>query len=187
MGLGTGILFYMLEARQFVKEIDTARKLLEQNNALFKGEYVCRDIIFSPRDISRSLGDKFLRLRVNEKNIWNEKYVIVAIKQTEKKEVGKNSIIPLRKEFDSEVEARGYIEKNLSELYKQDFEFTRTGWQYDLGEDQVDLERVENLKDCYTIEIKSPTEAGLKRLATIFGLTSPIQGPIVVAMKVLLA
>jgi hypothetical protein len=175
----------MLEARAFVAEIESARKILEEK-AVFKGEYVCRDAIYISIDSSKSLADEFLRLRVNEKNIWSEKDVIVAIKQTEKKEVGKNSVIPLRKEFDTEEEARNYIEKNLLDKFKFDFKFTRTGWQYDLAGGQVDLERVEDLSNCYTIEVKSPTEEGLKKLLNMFQIDSVITGPSVVEVKKLL-
>lgn len=175
----------MIEARAFVSEIESTRKTLDEE-AVFKGEYVCRDIIFIPTDSSLSLKDEFLRLRVNEKNIWNEKDVIVAIKQTEQKKVGKNSIIPLRVEFDTEEEARRYIEENLVERFKYGFQFKRTGWQYDLGEDQIDLERVEDVPNCYTIEVKSPTEGGLRKLLGMFQITSVITGPSVVEIQKLL-
>lgn len=176
----------MLEARAFVSEIESARRILEEKKALFKGEYVCRDIIFASTNPDITLKDKFLRLRINEKNIWDEKYVIVAIKQTKKKEIGKESIISVRQEFDTEKEGREYIKENFTNEFTESFEFTRTGWQYDLGEDQIDLERVENLEHCYTIEIKSKTEEGLKRLQKMFKLQDLIQGPTVVAIKELL-
>lgn len=178
---------FMLEARTFVKEIDTAKKILDDNKAFFKGEYVCRDIIFSPRDLSKNLGDEFLRLRINEKNIWKEKDVILTIKQTQMKEIGKNSIIPVRKEFDKEIEAREWIKENMASKYKLDFEFTRTGWQYNLEDNQVDLEIVENVPNCYTIEIKSFTEEGLRSLVDLLHLENLINGPMVLAMKKLLS
>ncbi len=177
----------MLEARAFVPEIESARKTLEANQAVFKGEYRCRDIVFSPRDPDKSLEDELLRLRINEKNIWNEKDVIVAIKKTEKREIGKNSIILAREEFDAEADARKYIDEHFAADFAFDFEFTRTGWQYNLGDNQVDLERVENIPDCYTIEIKSKTDEGLKSLVEMFDLPAPIKGPTVVAMKKLLS
>ncbi len=176
----------MLEARAFVSEIETARKILEERNPLFKGEYICRDIIFASTNPDIRLEDKFLRLRINEKNIWNEKDVVVAIKETKKKEIGKESLIPLRKEFDTKEEAQNYIRENFINEFKESFEFTRTGWQYDLGEDQIDLEKVENLENCYTIEIKSKTEEGLKKLKEVFRLKDLIQGPTVVTIKELL-
>jgi hypothetical protein len=175
----------MLEARTFVSEIESARKILDEQ-AVFKGEYVCRDAIYSPLDSDKGLADEFLRLRVNEKNIWNEKDVIVAIKHTEGRAVGKNSIIPLRKEFDTEEDAKKYIEENLLDRFTYDFQFTRTGLQYDLRENQIDLEKVEELPGCYTIEVKSPTEEGLRELVEMFHLAPTIVGPSVVEVRKLL-
>lgn len=173
----------MLEARAFVSEINTAKQILKDSKAIFKGEYCCRDLIFIPKHTDKPYGEEFLRLRINEKNIWKEKDVIVVIKHVQKKEVGKENFIPFRKEFDSEEEGRKCIQDNFSDSYNFDFEFTRTGWQYDLGEDQIDLERVEGLNDCYTIEIKSKTVDGLKHLAEMFKLNSLIKGAMLGEMK----
>jgi hypothetical protein len=175
----------MLEARAFVSEIESARKILDEE-AYFKGEYICRDAIYISQDPSISLADEFLRLRVNEKNIWKEKDVILAIKQTKQKKIGKDSIIPLKKEFDTEEEAKKYIAENFHDRFKFDFQFTRLGWQYDLEGDQVDLEKVENVPTCYTIEVKSSTDEGLQKLLDMLGITSVIAGPSVVEIKRLL-
>ncbi|HYC34293.1 MAG TPA: hypothetical protein VEC13_01020 [Candidatus Paceibacterota bacterium] len=173
----------MIEARVFVSEIETARKILEAQNALFKGEYCCRDSIYSSVDPLVGIDQEFLRLRVNEKNIWNEKDVIVAVKYTDQKEIGIDSIVPFKQGFDSEDDAKNYIEDNFKGKYKFNFEFTRTGWQYDLGEDQVDLEKVDDLDNFYTIEFKSPTVEGLKKLQSLLNVSSAIEGPIAFHMK----
>jgi adenylate cyclase class IV len=173
----------MLEARAFVPEIDTTKKILEDSGALFKGEYRCRDLIFIPKKTDKPYGEEFLRLRINEKNIWNEKNVIVVIKQVQRKEVGKENIVSLRKEFETEKDGRKYVEDNFTETYTFDFEFTRTGWQYDLGDDQIDLERVDDVANCYTIEIKSKTVDGLKKLAQMFKLDSLIKGAMLGEMR----
>ncbi len=172
----------MLEARAFVSEIESTRKALLDAGAIFKGEYRCRDLIFIPNHTDKPYGEEFLRLRINEKNIWNEKDVIVVIKQVEKREIGKENVIPFRKEFDTEEEGRECIEVFRND-YKFDFEFTRTGWQYDLGEDQIDLEKVEDVEGCFTIEIKSKTVEGLKNLAQMFKLDSLIKGAMLGEMK----
>lgn len=178
----------MFEARAFVLDIETAKKVLEDNHAIYKGEYRCRDLIFLPigQVGSEYVGDKFLRLRIYEKNIWNKKRVVVAIKKTEKKEVGKSSIIYICKEFDSEIEARRYIQDSFGNDFTFDFEFTRTGWQYDLGDDQIDLEKVEDIENCYTIEVKSLTQRGLQQLTRMFNLIFVVKGSMVGAMKRLL-
>ncbi|MEK7148170.1 MAG: hypothetical protein AAB758_02630 [Patescibacteria group bacterium] len=173
----------MLEARSFVENFDKAKKILEDIKAVYKGEYIIHDIVFSSTDKSKTLTDELLRLRVISKNIWNEKNVILVIKNTEVKEVGKSYTVPLKMQFDTEAEARKYIDENLLDKFEYCYEFGRTGWQYDIGEDQLDLEDIEGL---LSIEAKSKTEDGLKKLVKLFEIEDVIKGPSVIKVKELL-
>lgn len=168
----------MIEARSFVSEIDTTRKLLEESGAVFKGEYVLTDKIYSSYNPEKPLDDEFLRLRTYHKNIWPQKDVIVAVKIHDQKEIGVDTVVPLKKEFGTETEAQKFIDDSLLHQYKYEFTFTRTGWQYSLGEDEIDLERVDDLENFYTVEFKSDTVEGLKRLETLLELKNVIRGPI---------
>jgi hypothetical protein len=94
--------------------------------------------------------------------------------------------VPIKKEFDSLEEAEKFITENLLGKYKYEYEFSRTGWQYEFGEDEIDLERVDDLKDFYTVEFKSNTVEGLKRLESLLKLKDVIRGPIASHMKELL-
>jgi hypothetical protein len=170
----------MLEARTFVDNFDRAKEILKSEGAIFKGEYEIHDIIFSPKDPAKTLSQEFLRLRLVPKNIWNEKEVIVAIKNTEVRKVGKDVTVPLKREFDSREEAEKFISENLLDRFEYAYEFGRVGWQYDLGEDQVDLEDIEGH---HSIEIKSKTEEGLEELADLFSITDTLNGPLVASMK----
>ncbi len=174
----------MIDARTFSADIEEARKILEGNGAILKGEYAIHDIIFAPKDADMTLADEFLRLRLVPKNIWNEKPFIVAIKRTALKTVGKESAIPLRQDFDTEASARKYITENLADTFDFSFEFDRIGWQYDMGTNQVDLEIIEGRHP--SIEFKSPTEEGLAKLLELFGNPKIMPGPSVVAIKELL-
>lgn len=176
----------MIEARTFSLEIDSTRKILEENGAIFKGEYVLRDKIYSSYNPPKGLDDEFLRVRIYQKNIWNDSNVMVAVKNHEQKEIGVDTVVPLKKGFETEEEALKFVEENLLNQYKYEFEFSRTGWQYDLGEDQIDLERVDDLKDFYTVEFKSNTVEGLKRLEELLKLENVIRGPIASHMKELI-
>lgn len=177
----------MIEARTFSSEIDSTRKILEEHGAVFKGEYILRDKIYSSYNPPKRLDDEFLRVRIYQKNIWNDSNVMVAVKIHEQKEIGVDTVIPLKKGFETEEEAMKFVEENLLDKYKYEFEFNRTGWQYDLGEDQIDLERVDDLKDFYTVEFKSSTVEGLKRLEGLLKLENVIRGPIASHMKELLS
>ncbi len=173
----------MLEARTFVNDFDKAREVLKLLDAELKGEYEIHDIIFASKDPSKTLIDEFLRLRMVPKNIWNEKPFIVAIKNTEVREIGKDYTIPLKKQFDSKEEAQKFIDENLLDKFEYSFEFSRIGEQYDFSDGQVDLEDIEGF---LSIEIKSKTEEGLKRLAELFDMHYTLKGPSVVAVKELL-
>ena len=117
-------------------------------------------------------------------NIWDEKRVILALKQTELRQVGKSSHIPIKLQYDSREEAEEYYEQNLKDDYVKDFEFWRVGWQYFLPNgDVVDLEIIED--EYPSIELKSKTDASLEKLLDKFGIkrVNVITGPSVVAVR----
>jgi hypothetical protein len=89
---------------------------------------------------------------------------------------------PVKEQFDTEDEARAFIQQNYSDTFKFDFEFSRVGWQYDLNGDQVGLEEIEGYA---SIEYKSPTENGLRALLDTFGVVDDevLKGPSVIEMR----
>jgi len=173
----------MFDARIFCKELNTAHRILKNKQAIFKGEYVIHDSIFSSKIPEIGIGSMFLRLRYVSKNIWNDKPFIVTIKETELKTIGKVSTISAKTEFDTKQEAEIFIKNNYSSQFSYLYKFDRVGWQYDLEKDQVDLEDIEGH---YSIEFKSKTEDGLRELLKYFGNPEPIRGPSVVVIKELL-
>lgn len=187
----------MFDARIFLKnksDLEKARKTLESLKADFKGDYAIHDKIFASKDLTFGLDKVFLRLRIISKNIWKGKPVNVTIKQTELKNLGKQSIIPVKEQFDTEKEAENFITTNYASQFEFSYEFDRIGWQYNLGnerekkdnqEDEVDLEDIQGV---YSIEFKSPTEAGLQKLCAFFTVRPEdvIRGPSVVAIKEIL-
>lgn len=175
----------MFDARTFPDTLKNAQEILKAQNAIFKGEYLITDKIYNSKDLSQDLNTVFLRLRSVPKNIWEDKPFIVAIKNTEVKNVGKQSIIPLKKQFDTEVEAQEFIDTNYLDQFEFSFQFNRIGWQYFIGEDGVDLEEIEGRP---SIEFKSKTEEGLQKLLELFNVKPEevIKGPSVVAVRDLL-
>lgn len=173
----------MFDARTFPQTLDTARAILEKNEAAFKGDYAITNKIYKHK--TEPLEKVFLRLRTIPKNIWDDKPVIVSVKNTEIKEVGKQSIISFKKEFDTEKEAEQFIVDNYAKDFSYDFTFNCIGWQYFLGEDGVDLEMIEGHP---SIEFKSKTQQGLQNLLALFGVKDEevIKGPSVVAVRKLI-
>lgn len=176
----------MIDARTFPKTLDSAKAILQKSNAVFKGEYTIHDKIYVSKNPIQTLDKTFLRLRIIPNNIWSEKPVIVTIKNTELKKVGKESIIPVKKEFDNETEGLEFINKNYGDQFEFSFEFERKGWQYFIGEDGIDLEDIAN--GHYSIEFKSKTEETLKDLLELFGVkpSDVTKGPSVIAVKKIL-
>ncbi len=173
----------MKDARIFTSNLDGARKILAEQKAVCKGDYKIHDIIYSPKDTTKSLANEFLRLRLVPRNIWDEKAVVLTIKQTKLNTIGKESVIPLKLQFDHETDARKYLQHNLADKYTFDYEFERTGWQYFMpNDDGVDLE---DINGHFSIEFKSSTQAGLEKLLKTFGIDvhEVIKGPSVTAIK----
>lgn len=173
----------MLEARTFASDLSQVRQLLEVHQALYKGEYKIHDTVFASDEKDKPLSTEFLRLRHVLKNIWNEKEVVVAVKQTRLKKVGKDSVVPFVEQFATIEEAQKYIRQHFSDKYSYAFEFDRTGWQYDLGEDQVDLEDIQGHP---SVEVKSATEESLQRLLDTLQIKDVIEGPSVTVIQKLL-
>jgi len=174
----------MIEARVFTDNLDDARMTLAGLNAENQGRYTIDDEIYRNIDDSILLVDEFLRLRAIPENIWDEKPVILALKQTELRLLGKNSHIPLKLQFDTKEEAKEYYAEQLAEEYIFDFSFSRIGWQYFLPNgDIVDLEVLED--EYASIEFKSNTDDGIKRLIGTFAINEDdvMKGPSVVAFK----
>lgn len=174
----------MIEARIFTDSLDRARTLLDAFGGENQGYYTIDDEIYRNVDDSVSLSEEFLRLRVIPENIWDEKPVILALKQTELRKLGKNSHIPLKLQFDTKAEAEAYYSQYLKNEYVFDFLFSRVGWQYFLPNgDVVDLEILE--ESYPSIEFKSDTDEGMKRLLGKFAVNERdvMKGPSVVAFK----
>lgn len=168
----------MIEARAFISELGSARAILEKLNAEYKGHYRIHDTIFQNKITKKPLDNEFLRLRHVPENIWNNKPFILAIKKTTLHEIGKESDVPTKLQFDTLGKAEDYYNSNLSSIYEEVFEFWREGWQYILPNgDVVDLEIVEGKFP--TIELKSETDDGISSLIGRFKLSKNriIAGP----------
>ena len=177
-------LLTMIDARIFTDNLEHSIELLNSLDAENRGHYTIDDSIYRNIDDLVGLVEEFLRIRVIPENIWDEKPVILALKQTELRTIGKNSHIPLKLQFDTKAEAEAYYAQNLRDKYIFDFSFSRVGWQYVLPNgDVVDLEILE---DKYpSIEFKSETDEGLRRLLGLFAVNehAVMRGPSVVAFK----
>jgi hypothetical protein len=81
------------------------------------------------------------------------------------------------------TEAKQFIKSNYADTFEYSFTFERTGWQYDIDKNQIDLEDIEGYP---SIELKSSTEEDLHKLLKFFEAKNVITGPSVVAIKKIL-
>ncbi len=174
----------MIEGRGIIESVEIARQKVEGLGGVFKSNYAFKDIIFVPRKETYNLTDDFLRVRVLSKNNWNTKNVILVRKKTEFQKIGKIDKVALRKEFDTEKEALNFIEKELGKDFDFGFEFSRQGWQYQLGKNRVFIEDIEKYRP--SLEIEADNEQELKDLFTKLQVKKQVKQSMPEVMKNLL-
>jgi len=152
----------MIECRAIISGIEETKKKVGQLGAIFKGEYIFKDVIFIPKKNVFNLSDDFLRMRVYTKTNWPTKNIVLVRKQTEFKSTGKIDKVVLKEEFNTEEEVLDFINKNLASEFKRGFEFSRIGWQYQLENYRIFIEDIEGFK--LSVEIEAETEEELKSL-----------------------
>ncbi len=172
----------MYDARTFPKSLEQAKEILKKKGASFAGYYEITDRIYISKDKAQGIDKVFLRLRSVPVNIWSDKQYVVVIKNTELAGVGKQSIIPIKEQFDTKEEAELFVNTHYKDVFDFAFEFDRIGWKYFIGEDGIDLEEIEGHP---SIEYKSKTEEGLRELLQTFSVsdTEVIKGPSVMVVQ----
>ena len=156
----------MMEGRALIPSLEKAKAGVEKLGGQFKGDYISKDIIFIPKKVY-NLSKDFVRVRVYTKNNWPTKNVILVRKKTEWKDQSKIDNIAIKIEFDSEKEAFAYIKDNLPE-FEKGFEYSRHGWQYNLGMHRIFIEDIE--KFLPSVEAEAENEVELQTLFRKLGV-----------------
>lgn len=151
----------MIVGRALINSIEETKSKVESLGGELKSNFIIKDIIFVPYKEDYNLTDDFVRLRVNIKSNWNTRRVVVTRKKTEFQDTGKVENYLLKEELDSEEEAFQFIQENLSE-FKQGFNFKKEGWQYQLNDNRIFIEDIQNWKP--SVEIEAKDESELKEL-----------------------
>lgn len=132
------------EIRAYIQDIDCIKTILLDLGAEYQSEYVFTDYMYQSKDGHWNLDEQFVRLRVYEKTMWDQKRCVLVHKK--KTILGVTGNILIHKEFDAIEDAK----QDLDE-YTLLFSFYRKGWQYSLNGMQIFVEDIENLNP--TIEI----------------------------------
>lgn len=147
-----------MEARGFIKNIEKIRNTIEEAGGVLKGQYEFSDVVFlPPGDVD--LNKEYIKLRLISKNSRKTKDVILIYKINKWEWDNKKDSTLLRKEFDKPQEALDYVKKHLKDNLKEGFEFSREGWEYQLGKIKI---FVEDIEDFYPmVEVEADTEEQL--------------------------
>lgn len=173
----------MIEGRAIIKSIKKAKASVESLGGQLKSNYVLKDIIFVSKKEVYNLSKDFVRVRINIKSDWPTKKVILVRKQTKFKETGKVSKINLKEEFDTEQKAFDFIKKNLPE-FREGFEYSREGWQYQLSNHKIFIEDIEGWKP--SVEIEAKNEGDLKNLFEKIGILKLVKDSVPENMRKIL-
>lgn len=152
----------VIEVRGIIKNIDYAKKRVEDLGAISKSYYSFTDIIYTPLQEEINLNNDFTRLRVYKENNWPTKNFILVRKKTKWDKDTKIDEIVLRQEFETLGDALNYIEDKFKGSLQKKFEYFREGWEYELGKNRIFIEDIKDFKP--TVEIQSENKKELTDL-----------------------
>lgn len=132
----------MIYSRIIIKD-DNLNEIIKKLNLEKKSDFAFYDLIYLNKN-GASITDDTLKIRVYQKNEWNSKDVLVIRKAAPVINGVKEDKILLRKEFDTELEAINYVNKNLGNEYEYMFKLEKNGIEYANSNLRV---WVENIKD----------------------------------------
>ncbi len=169
----------IFEERCKIKGIEIGRKIAELIGGTFKGYYSATDIIFKFKNDDPEKGVIVLRaFNINNRNTKN-------FTLTQKKAEWINKIkidhIFLKEKFDTMKEATDFITHHYGESIKEDFSYSRDGWEYHLNNCRIFIENIENIGP--TIEIESDNKEDLEKLIKQFNVTECFSEPVSETMR----
>lgn len=153
----------IFETRGKIKDIKAARDTAEKIGAIFKGFYSCTDFIFQTKNV-----EEILRLRVFKINNRKTENCILIHKTAEWSDKVKTDKIILQNKFDTIKEAINFMIDRYGD-FKEDYEYSRDGWEYSLNENGIYIENIEKLGP--TIEIESDNKNDLENLFKFFDIS----------------
>lgn len=150
----------IFETRGKINNIKDARDTVEKMGGVFKGFYSCTDFIFETKNVEEKL-----RLRVFKINNRKTENCILIHKTTEWSDKVKTDKIILQNKFDTIKEAVNFMIDHYGD-FKEDYEYSRDGWEYSLNKNSIFIENIEKLGP--TIEIESDNKDDIENLFKFF-------------------
>jgi adenylate cyclase class IV len=143
-----------IEVRGYIDDIEKVRNRLEDINAIYKGEYDFKDLIFTLGEKPLNEVNDYLRLRQIIKSARQDSGIKFdkKLKTSEGQEI--EEVSKLYKRRDNAIR---YIRLNFKD-YRKILEYSRKGWEYFHGRCNIFVEDIENLGPSLEIEAWSPEE-----------------------------
>lgn len=118
-------------------------EIIKKLNLKKKTDFAFYDLIYLNKNRA-SITDDTLKIRVYQKNEWDNKDVLVIRKTAPVINGVKEDKVLLREEFDTEQEAINFVNENISDEYEYKFKLEKAGIEYANSNLRV---WVENIKD----------------------------------------
>lgn len=154
----------ILEARGKINNIKDARNMAEKIGGIFKGFYSATDIIFKTKKVDPEKG--VITLRIFKINNRQTKNYIFIHKIAEWYGKTKTDKVILKERFDTMEEALDFMTDHYGDGLKEDYKYSREGWEYNLDDSGIFIECIEKLGP--TVEIESENKSDLENLFKLF-------------------
>lgn len=155
----------MIYTRIILKDHLTIDKALETLNAKKKSEFTFYDLIYQNKN-GASVTEDTLKIRVYQKNEWNNKNVFVIQKTAPFENGAKKDAVSLREEFDTVEEAKEFVHTHFEKEYEYQLTLEKTGTEYE----NIHLRIwVENIKEIgWSVEFGSESSDAIEKAISLF-------------------
>lgn len=157
----------IFEARGKIKDIKDARNVAEKIGGISKGYYRAEDIIFEAKETDSEKG--VIDLRIFKINNRQTKNYIFTHKIAEWSGKTKTDKIILKDKFDTMEEVLDFMIDHYGDVLKEDYKYSREGWEYNLEKGDIFIECIEKLGP--TMEIEADNKSDLENLFKLFDVS----------------
>jgi adenylate cyclase class IV len=154
----------IFEARGKISNIKNARNVAEKIGGIFKGYYSAEDVIFKAKKTDPEKG--VIDLRIFKINNRQAKNYIFTHKIAEWSDKIKTDKILLKDRFDTMEEVLNFMIDHYGDVLKEDYKYSREGWEYNLEKGDIFIECIEKLGP--TIEVEADNKSDLENLFKCF-------------------
>lgn len=145
--------------------VDNLEEKLKKLNVKKKSEFAFYDLIYVNKN-GASITDDTLKIRVYQKNEWNTKDVLVIRKCAVLNNGSKEDNVLLKEEFNKEIEAIDFVEKNFGNEYTFSFKLEKKGIEY---ENETLRIWVENITDLgWSVEFEAASQEVIENAISLF-------------------